>query len=382
MIKHALALVVISALFVASAQVLSSSLFIGQGQAVIIDNNVIAAKKIAHNAARTQALTQAMEAYISAGQVDRHKYKLIKGKLLSSNPDFILAEKVIVENRQGILLKLSLQITIDMETLAKALGKEGLATHRQVTEKKHNKPTVVVIVAEELNGSMNSFSYSIGVIQNRLLARDYPLVDQAAASRSAKHEQAVQAMLNHNLASARALALQFDAGLMITGRAVVQKSGIQGGGMNAYGANIALNAIAADSGRVLATSSAAGTYPHINAMLGSRIALEEAAAKAIDQLLGKLSEQEYNISTPLGLTVSGVNYQQMSILKKILLKEFPLIDKINTRGFTGNFARLDLTLTGSVAAFTEALAMKNFGGFRLKVLSQSNEKVDTVLVKK
>jgi len=39
-------------------------------------------------------------------------------------------------------------------------------------------------------------------------------------------------------------------------------------------------------------------------------------------------------------------------------------------------------LNGSVSGFTEALAAKNFGGFRLRVLSQSNEKLDTALVKK
>ena len=371
--------VILLAGIMASAQ--SSSQFTGQGQAVIVGGDQARAQQIALNAARTQGLNQAMEYYVSTGGVDRHQYNIKKGELLGNTRDFIVSERLLSASVQDVMLKLSLLIEVDMKSLGQSLGMAGIATRKQQQQKNRYKPGVMVIVAEEINGSINSFPYSVVVIQQKFQDQDYPLVDQTTASRSAKHDQAVQAMVNNNVNSARLIALQFDAGLMVSGRAAVQKSSLQGGGMSAYAANIALNAIAADTGRVLATATASGNYPHVNALVGSRLAIEEASGKATDQLLEKLATQQLQSGTELRLTVSGVNYQQLSILKKILRKEFSQVLEIDTRGFAGNVARLDVALNGSVSGFSEALASKHFGEFRLRVLSQSNEKLDTALVK-
>jgi len=359
---------------------LAANSFTGIGQAVIIESDEASAGEIAQRAARSQALNQAMDSYVAAGQVDRHQYNLKKGEILRVGQNFITGERVISRDVQGSLFQVSLEIEVDMDALGRALGLRGLATREQLERKRRDKPTAVVIVAEEINGALNSFPYSVKVIQERLLDQEYPLIDKTSASRAAKNDQAVPAVLNHDLGSARAVALQFDAGLMITGRAVVQKSAIQAGGMQSFGANVVLSAIAPDTGRVLASSSAAGSYPHVNAITGSRLAVEEATAKAIDQLLLKIEQQAHDLGTPLRLTISDINFQQLAILKKILQKEFPQVASIDTRGFAGDIARLDVELAGSTVEFSEALALKDFGGFRLKVLSQSNEKLDVVLV--
>ena len=378
--RHATTVVLIALTIWFGCESVAADSFTGQGQAVIIDSDTTSAEGIAHRAARSQAFTRAMESYVTAGEVDRHQFNLKKGEILRSKHSFITSERVLSRDVKGSLFQLSLEIEVDLSTLGRALGLQGLVTREQLEQNRRDKPTTVVVVAEEINGALNSFPYSVRVIQERLLEHDYPLVDKTSASRAGKHDEAVQAVLNNDVGSARAIALQFDAGLMITGRAVVQKSAVQAGGMQSFGANVALNAIAPDTGRVLATSSASGNYPHVNAITGSRLAVEEAGNRAMDQLLQKLEQQTHDLGTPLRFTVSGVNYQQLTILKKILLKDFPQVVSIDTRGFTGDIARLDVTLVSNTVSFSEELALKNFGGFRLRVLHQSNEKLDVVLI--
>jgi len=357
----------------------AATTFSGSGQAVVIEGDRSAAEKLARNVARSQALGKAMERYVESGQVDRHQYNLKKSELLKGERSFIVGERVTSVKLEDPILRLQLQIKVDMQALSRALGVQGLATRKQIAQKQRNRPTTMVIVAEEINGAINSFPYSTQVIQDALLKENYTLVDKTASGRATKHDQAVQAMLNNDTTSARALALQFDAGLIVTGRAVVQKSGIKGGGMQSYGANVALSAISADTGRLLASSSAAGSYPHVNAITGSRLAIEEATQKALQEIMSRLDEQNQMLGTPMRLTINGVNYQQLAILKKIFNKEFPQVITIDNLGFTGDIARLDLSLASGVVEFAEALSRKNFGAFKLKILSQSPGKLDATV---
>lgn len=65
--------------------------------------------------------------------------------------------------------------------------------------------------------------------------------------------------------------------------------------MQAYGANVALQVIHADSGQVIASVAADGSYPHIEAITGSRKAIEAATNKAVARLLKDIEKSfEYS----------------------------------------------------------------------------------------
>lgn len=362
------------------APTLSADVFTGVGQSVLIGDQRADAERLAMDVARSDALKQAIKAYAADGGIDEHALNAKLGQLLSTQRDFLRGERLRNAQYDAPLLKIELEVDVDMDGLARALGLQGLATRSQQQARRDARPVTVVIVAEELNGSMNSFPYSAGIVQKQLLAAEYDLIDSTVAARAAKHDQAVQALFNNDPSSAQALALQFDAGLMVTGRTVVQASGLSAGGMSSYGANVALSAIAADSGKVLATAAADANYPHVNAITGSRLAAEAAAVKAITQLLRELDALEQGTQNALRMTVEGINFQQLAILKKLLARDFPEVVNIQTRGFGGDIARLDVALSAPATNFAEALAAKDFGAFRLRVLSQSSGKLDATVV--
>lgn len=357
-----------------------AEVFVGAGQSVLIGDQRHQAEALALDVARSDALKKAIEAYAQREGVNAHTLNLKMGELLAGSREFLRSERRISASFESPLLKVALEIDVDMRALGQALGLQGLATAEERRARESSKPTMVVVVAEELNGSMNSFPYSAGVIQQGLLDAEYDLVDSTVAARATKHDQAVQAVFNNDSASAQALALQFEAGVTVTGRAIVQVSSLAAGGMSSYGANVAITAIASDTGKVLASVAADANYPHVNALTGSRLAVEEAASKATTQLISRLQDAEQGTATALRLNVDGVNYQQLGILKQILERDFPEISALTTRGFSGDIASIDVTLTTPVASFAEALAARNFGAFRLRVLSQSASKVDAAVV--
>lgn len=357
-----------------------AEVFVGVGQSVLIGDQRAQAEALAQDVARSDAMRQAIRAYAAREGVDAHTLNLKMGELLAGDRSFLRSERLASADFEAPLLKLELEIDVDMGALGQALGLQGVATAQERKAQVASRPSIVVIVAEELNGGINSFPYSVGVIQERLIDADYELVDSTAAARATKHDQAVQAMFNNDSASAQAIALQFGAGITVTGRAIVQVSSLSAGGMSSYGANVALSAIATDTGRVLASTAADSSYPHVNAVTGSRLAVENAAADAVDQLISRLSEAELATTTALRLNVDGVNFEQLSILKRILERDFPEVAKLSNRGFGGDVASLDLTLTVPVVRFAESLAAKDFGSFKLRVLSQSASKVDTTVV--
>lgn len=357
-----------------------ADVFLGLGQAVLVNDDRASAQELALKVARSDALGKAMEAYVANAGVDKHRFNIKKGELLAGGRAFVRDERLTSARFESPLLRVELELDIDMMLLERALGGEGLISSERAASRKQARPRTMVLVAEEINGGMNSFPYSAQIIQKQLLSADYEVVDSTAAKAVNAHDQAVLAVFNNDSASARAMALRFDAGMTITGRAVVQKSALSAGGMQSYGANVALTAIQSDTGRVLASATESGTYPHVNAITGSRLAIEEASQKAIAELLAKLAATDQQLATDVRLNIDGVNYEQLAILKQLLERDFPSLISMKTLGFGGDVARLQLALGSSSSEFAEALARKNFGSFKLRVLSQSNAKIDTTVV--
>lgn len=353
--------------------------FTGKGTALVIAGNEADAEKLAHKAALRKAVSNAMESLIQKGTKDEINFNLKRTKLLREPYPFVKSKKTLSKSRDGKLINLRMKIEIDPKKLSRYLEKEGVLAHKTLQRKKADFPSVMVILVEEISGSVNTFPYSSRVIVDALLKKNYEVVDETAIRRSIKHDQAVQGVLRGDARAALAVALQYGAGMLITGKAVSQKAALRSGAMQPYMANVAIQAIQADSGRVIASAAAEGSYPHISSVTGSRRAIEGASRKAVDQLLKDIEKGlEYSEETIL-TSISGVNYAQLAILKKILVRDFETISSIKQKSFAGSVAKLNLKINTSPEAFSESVVLKDFGTFRLDVVSFSPRKIDFVL---
>jgi hypothetical protein len=353
--------------------------FTGTGKAVVIEGDKETALKIAKEAAVRKAVSLAMESLIEKGTEDERKFNLNKGELLQKPYPFLTKAEIVSKELLGKVLTISVKIHVDNANLSKFLAQKGVLARKTLKRRKAEFPSMMVLLVEEISGKVNAFPFSTTVVTGELLKREYDVVDETVVRKSIKHDQAVQGVLNGDNRAALAVALQYGAGILITGRAVAQKSGMKAGGMQAHGANVAMQAVRADSGKILASASADGTYPHIDAITGSRKAIEEASRKALARVLEELKVNLEQAEESVLVSISGINYSQLAILKKILSKEFAAISSIRQQSFTGGVAKLDVDLDGSPSDFSEQVALKDFGTFRLDVLHYSPGKMDFVL---
>lgn len=353
--------------------------FTGKGTALVIAGDEFGAEELAQKAALKKAVSNAMESLIQKGTKDEINFNLKRSRLLREPYPFVKSKKTLSKSRDGKLLNLRMKIEIDPKKLSRFLEKEGVLADKTIQRRKADFPSVMVILVEEISGSVNTFPYSSRVIVDALVKRNYDVVDETAIRKSIKHDQAVQGVLRGDSKAALAVALQYGAGMLITGKAVSQKAALKSGAMQPYMANVALQAIQADSGRVIASAAAEGSYPHISSVTGSKRAIENASRKAVDQLLKDIEKGlEYSEETIL-TSISGINYAQLAILKKILVRDFETISSIKQKSFAGSVAKLNLKINTSPEAFSESVVLKDFGTFRLDVVSFSPRKIDFVL---
>jgi len=356
-----------------------NTVFTGKGSAVVVGNDKLGAVKLAYQAALKKSVSKAMKSLIQKGTKDEVNFNLKKAELLQGPFDFITEEDQISNTMNGQLLTIMLRIKIDRNKLSRYLGQKGVLATRSKKKKQREFPSVMILITEELNGQINYSPYSSAVVNQALLDKNFEVVDENVVQKSIKHDQAVQALLNNDPRAAQALALQYSSGMLVTGRAVAQQSAIESGGLQAYGANVTLKFIKADTGRVMATASADGSYPHINMMTGSRKAVEEAAKKAVADLIKKIEKGFETTSESVEVTLSNITFPQLAILKKILIRDFEDISSINQKSFIGQIAKLDIRTDSSATSLSEKIALKDFGTFKLNVLSYSPGKIDLKL---
>ena len=374
--KHHIVCAVLLSLFLTNIPVSAEMrTFVGKGAAVVIHDDKEGAETLAHDAARRRALTEAMRSLLQKGQKDEMNFNRLKPQLLKGPFPYVNDEAVILSEQQGKMLNVEVAVSVDMKKLKQHLGREGVLVTEYKERKKSEFPAVMVLITEEISGHVNTVPYTTAVVSNYLIKNGYEVLDERIVQKNITQEQAIQAA-NGNQATANAVALQYGSGIVITGKTAVQQSALKSGGMQAYGANITLRATKADTGDVLATASADGSFPHINAMIGSRKAAEEAAKKAIVSMVRNLEESMESSSNDIVVTISPINYKQLAIIKKILKRDFESISTIRQKSFVGKIAKIDVQIEGSITEFVDKIALRDFGSFTLDVLQFSPGKVD------
>jgi len=369
--------------FFAPSSVLSEPLqkFSGSGTAIVIEGNQANAENLAHHSAMRKAVAKTIEGIIEKGTKEELQYNVKKAELLKPPYPFVENQKTVQSKVEGKLLTVSVDIQVNLDALTRYLGQHGILVGRTEERKRQELPVIMVLVGEEINGREHRPSFCGNMLTKILLDEDFSLVDEEAIQQSIQHDKAVQSLLRGNTKAAAAMAMQYGAGIVISGRAVVTKSDMKSGPMQVHGASVVLRAFHADSGEIFASATGNGSYPHINRLTGSQKAVEEATQQAARSLLKDLQEKLEHAGSTLLVSISGITYQQLAYLKKILREQtrFPDLAAIQQKSFQGNVAKLQFTITNSPQDFADHLATYDFKKFSLNVLSYSSRKIDFAL---
>jgi hypothetical protein len=355
--------------------------FSGNGSAIVIAGDQVEAEKLARQAALRKAISLAIESVIQKGTKEELQYQIKKSDLLKEPYPYVVTQNIIESAVEGKLLTMSVEIQVDGEALTRFLGQQGILAERIEEQKRKEMPLIMLLVGEEINGKEHRPSFCGTMLTKTLLDEGFSLVDEGAIKKSIQHDKAVQSLLRGNQKAAAAMALQYGAGIVITGRAIATKSQLKSGPMQVHGANVTLQALHADSGEIFASAIGDGSYPHVNTITGSQKAVEEATQKAVKSLLEDFQRQLETSASTLLVSISGITYEQLAYLKKILREQsrFPDLTDIQQKSFQGQVAKLQFTITNSPQEFADHLATYDFQKFALNVLSYSPRKIDFAL---
>ncbi len=377
-IKAALLILLLCMPFVASLCA-ANSLFHGQGQAYVVGGNIEEARQLARDTALQQAVQKALEAQVHGDKKALRAVQMRTPELVLDVVKLLVAKRIISEQQKGSNLRLQVEIEVVPAVLRRLLTEKGVTTKQTIITKTAHLPAVMVVLGEEISGRHNPEPFALHPAIKQLRDAGFRIVDESAIRNSIAHDRAIQGLLRGDTHAAQAAALQYGAALVVTGRATVHKSALRGGGMQVYGATITLRAYQADSGAVLASSSGEGSYPHINATSGQRHALEAATNKAMTPLVKELKRYLQQAGEVVAISFSDVSYYQLSILKKILQRDFPEIRKLQQRSFAAGVAHLNITVDNP-QDFADKVVQRDFGAFRLDVINFSPHKIDFALI--
>ena len=341
----------------------SGESFMGTGTAIVLGDDQDSAIALAQPSAVRKAVSQAIESLIQKGTKEELQYNIKRQELLKGPFPFVNDQRVVKSERKGKLLEISVEIQVDSKALLQFLGQRGILAHRTEQRKRKELPPIMVLVSEEINGKEHTPSFSRNILSESLLEKGFDLVEEQAIKHSIEHDKAVQSLLKGNQRAAVAMALQYGAGIILSGRATIHKSALKAGGMQVYGANVVLQAYHADSAQVFASASADGSYPHVHMLTGSRKAVEEATHKALTNLLKDFQRQFETSESQLLVSISGITFRQLEHLKRILKDpgRFASLTEIQPKSFQANVAKLQFTITNSPEDFVDQITTYNFG---------------------
>lgn len=357
-----------------------------EGVGVIVAKETAVARDRALEDALRKAVEQAVGTMISSDTVVQN-YQLLYDRIYSKSRGYIQNYQIVSEGKKGEnLYSVKIRASVSSGDIKDDLSALGL-----LMERKHN-PRVMIFFAEQNVGepgpsfwwdgkrAVTNLSIAETAINSRFLAKQFPIVDSQAAAKNIRLTNAYRKPDLSNDA-ARSLGNQFDAELVIVGKALAKYIGqIEGTTMKSFSATVTARAIRTDNGAVIAAANASVPAAHIDSVAGGSKALELASIKIADQLIKKIVDvwtREVSSTTTVQVVVSGLtSYGDFVKFKHILRDRIRGIQAIHQRKVGGGKALIDVDIKGDAQSMAEALATKSFEALSVNVKDVSQNRIE------
>lgn len=349
------------------------------GVAAITGNVAIAREKAIDDALR-RAVEQAVGTLISSDTMTNN-FQVVHDKILAQTSGYVKRYEIVKEGPVGQEFRVTVMADVGRENLQRSL--EALGLLHELKE----KPKVMVIIEEKVGGLYaTTESANVGqaesTIMERLMSAGFNVVDWKTVQSNMSREQAL-ASLEGDKKAVLAAANQYDAQVLIIGRAFSKNAGqkLLGTNMQSLQATLQARVIRADDGRVISSRSAQGAKVHIDELQGGALAIKEASENLSDTLiqdiLNSWKKEVYGRSQEITLVISGLmSYQDLSVIKRFLESGLQGVKAVHQRRFFQGTAELLLDYGGKSSLIADELANKQFAGFRLEPTTVTPNRLD------
>ncbi len=356
------------------------------GLGSILAGDVSAARDKAIEDAMRKAVQQALGTHIKSETLVKN-FQLVEDRILSWSSGYVTKYDIVREGagkydtyevEMRALVNLS-DLKNDDNALAELLDKEN--------------PRVMVMIAEQNVGDTDRFRYfevdmtsAETAIIDAFREKGFEVLDPGQAKAN-QDRDAILAALEGDAKQAAAIAAAQKAELIVTGKAVakVASTNLNLGGMKSCQANITARVVRAGDARIVATASEHAAHPHIDEFTGGTMAIEKAAKKSAETIIGKvIAEAQKNFYNENSITVQVRGHENYADLQKFIstMKHYLRgVKNIYERSNTGGFAVLDVKILGSAPQLARELSHKNLEVFTVQVTNVAANRVDIKVAK-
>ena len=359
-----------------------------EGVGVIVANNTAQARDQAIQDALRLAVEQAAGTMVSSETLVQN-YEVLRDQVYSQSQGYIRHYEVTNETTEGNLYRVTIQAAVAMGNLKNDLAALGLLMARK------SMPRVMIMVAEQ-NIGMHYWSYWWGlkastadltvtenVLMQKLTSKGFHVVDHAVASKnlSIKDPYKIESLSNDAVQSIGNL---YDAEVVIYGKALAKLAGsVMGSSMKSAQADVSLRVVNTDSGQVIASATNHAAAVHPNEVTAGAEALKLATEAIADQLLDQVVKrwsQDVSSGSLIRLEISGIpSYAHLVKFKETLQQRIRGVKGVYQRDFDAGQAKLDVTVPTSSQKLADELAVIDFGGFRVDIISLTQNTIELTI---
>lgn len=350
------------------------------GLGSILANDVAAARDKAIDDVMRKAVQQALGTHIKSETLVKN-FQLVEDRILSWSSGYVTKYDIVREGagkydtyevEMRALVNLS-DLKSDDNALAELLEKEN--------------PRVMVMIAEQNIGDTDRLHYfevdmtsAETAIIDAFRSKGFEVIDPRMAKAN-QDRDAVLAALEGDAKQAAAIAAAQQAELIVTGKAAAKvATGFNLGGMKSCQANLTVRVVRAGDARIVATASEHAAHPHIDELTGGTMAIEKAAKKGGETIIGKvIAEAQKNFYNENSITVQVRGYKDYAELQKFVstMKHYLRgVKNIYERSTVGSVATLDVKILGTASQLARELSHKNLEIFAVQVTNVVANRVD------
>ena len=372
--------------------VLSSVLWAGEdaskktldviGTSIVIKNNVSQAR----NKAIANSLVSAVGYTVSdlmphANLIE--KFHAINEMIYENADQYILSYKVLAELTLKNKYRVMVQATVSIDKLNEQLERIGLGTSNNLF------PKILFLVTEKMcsdaypyfwwgNDFKPAESRSESILSDIMEKNGFPVadhtVDHTTWHKDGSFLTINQEHLNHQ--EALSLGLWFKADVVILGTATADKTlNLLGKDVKSFQGTVSVQAIRTDSGKQLAEITKTTTTVNSDISQGCSDALEAACRLAGNELSQKIKNawEKGNIDQGgIEVTVEGTDNLANFVMFRKELRNIPGITDVQIRNMQSNNAMMFVTFDGNANTLADALMLKTFTQFGIKIYNVSD----------
>jgi hypothetical protein len=248
------------------------------------------------------------------------------------------------------------------------------------------KPRFMVVLEEDNMGDRSSVVATTEI--NKVLKEKGFDVVSAEQTRAILGNREAQAAIGGDPSAAVSIANQYQAEIIVTGRARATKAaGVSKmlANMTSGQAVISASIIRADNGQILASSTAEGKKIHIAPEVAGAEALTQAADNLTNTLVAEAIKgwglEQSNTKT-VSLHVEGVETRsQKNAIFDVLENNISFVKSVNQRQFGGGILEVAVDISATTDDLADEIDGKKFGDFRLVITGETPNTLTLKVVK-